>query len=332
MSSGQLQPGSMGPPTQTFQGDGAVLEALAAKMPKGLRVEDLKPPPAKRQKGVKGVASPSSNTQGQTPEAARTPRTPQVASDSPGQPGSSKKTAAAPTSGSGNKRKRQSSVAKTPRSLLAEAKEEKAGRMSKSHAATVPIPTPARDNALGINIDPASLDLHTHAPFFATQRALHSAMSAATSGADIWATLSGVMEEKKKSDEELFATYLNTADLVEDEEEGEGGAHLGPAWTQPTPELFRVGSREEGSISGEEWSPESVRTVGNGATPVAPGVGVGVGRGGKGDSGLVKGEYELEVGLEEAEADEVELGWGSPMSRAYNGSILVDRDNLGIPA
>lgn len=43
--------------------------ALAANMPKGLRVEDLKPPPSKRAKG-KNANSPAT---GATPEAAKTP-------------------------------------------------------------------------------------------------------------------------------------------------------------------------------------------------------------------------------------------------------------------
>jgi hypothetical protein len=88
------------------------MEDLAAKLPKGLRVEDLKPPPSKRQKGKSGQ-SPA--VQGQTPD----PKTPSIAADSPaGLPGSANSKKAVPTANA-NKRKRQTSNAaalnKTPK-------------------------------------------------------------------------------------------------------------------------------------------------------------------------------------------------------------------------
>jgi hypothetical protein len=93
------------------------LEEMASKLPKGLRVEDLKPPPAKRSKNKSGNGNASSPITIQTPEA-RTPKTP-GGMDSPGIGGSSASAtkrqglaqAQAQGQGQNAKRKRQSSVA-----------------------------------------------------------------------------------------------------------------------------------------------------------------------------------------------------------------------------
>ena len=102
-----------GPPSLPRQSPAAI-EEMASKLPKGLRVEDLKPPPAKRQKGKPGQ-SPSV----QTPD----PKTPSVAADSPAPiPGSAqsgkKPTGAA--AAANNKRKRQVSSTAVPKAAKSE--------------------------------------------------------------------------------------------------------------------------------------------------------------------------------------------------------------------
>lgn len=97
----------------------AALEDMASKLPKGLRVEDLKPPPTKRQKGKAGAQGPGQSPSVQTPD----PKTPSVAADSPipvpGSATSANKKAAA---GAGaNKRKRQASTTQPPKTGAAAA-------------------------------------------------------------------------------------------------------------------------------------------------------------------------------------------------------------------
>lgn len=108
-------PPAVGPPSLPRQSPAAI-EDMASKLPKGLRVEDLKPPPAKRQKGKAGQ-SPSV----QTPD----PKTPSVAADSPAPiPGSAqsgkKPTGAAAAAAANNKRKRQASSTAVPKAAKSE--------------------------------------------------------------------------------------------------------------------------------------------------------------------------------------------------------------------
>lgn len=109
-------PSVVGPPSLPRQSPAAI-EEMTSKLPKGLRVEDLKPPPAKRQKGKPGQ-SPSV----QTPD----PKTPSVAADSPApipgsaQSGNKKGTAAAAAAAANNKRKRQISSTTVPKTVKSE--------------------------------------------------------------------------------------------------------------------------------------------------------------------------------------------------------------------
>ncbi|OCF59632.1 hypothetical protein L486_02304 [Kwoniella mangroviensis CBS 10435] len=158
-----------------------IVEAIAARH-KSLRVEDLKPPPAKRAKGAKGSPATPSGT-GQTPEA-KTPAMSNVDS-----PGSVKK--------SGGKRKRQSSNAvnsatalqnvvlsnlKTPKDLMAEVKESMS-KISKpslaSDAANTAAGTSATLNALGIDLTPNEVinqvELDQNKTFFDNQTQLNLA-------------------------------------------------------------------------------------------------------------------------------------------------------------
>lgn len=129
----------------------AMDESLASKLPKGLRMEDLKQPPAKRQKGpaTKATGSPTIGAAA-TAEAKTTPTGGQ---NSP----AGKKPTDKPTPGStaaNNKRKRQpstaSSIAKTP----------KTGAGATPTSKPIPTPTeenkqlmgPPQLNALGIDL------------------------------------------------------------------------------------------------------------------------------------------------------------------------------------
>jgi hypothetical protein len=118
-------PSTVGPPSLPRQSPAAI-EEMASKLPKGLRVEDLKPPPAKRQKGKPGQ-SPSI----QTPD----PKTPSVAADSPAPiPGSAQSGKKATGPAATNKRKRQASSTAVPKTVKSE---------TLASMTTVPIKTPA---------------------------------------------------------------------------------------------------------------------------------------------------------------------------------------------
>lgn len=104
-------PSAVGPPSLPRQSPAAI-EDMVSKLPKGLRVEDLKPPPAKRQKGKPGQ-SPSV----QTPD----PKTPSVAADSPAAiPGSAQSGKKATGAAGANKRKRQMSTINAPKNIKAD--------------------------------------------------------------------------------------------------------------------------------------------------------------------------------------------------------------------
>lgn len=104
---------TVGPPSLPRQSP-AAMDDMASKLPKGLRVEDLKPPPGKRQKGKAGQ---SPNVQ--TPD----PKTPSIAAESPAQiPGSAQsgnKKATGATAAN-NKRKRQTSSTAGPKTVKSE--------------------------------------------------------------------------------------------------------------------------------------------------------------------------------------------------------------------
>jgi len=228
-----------------------------------LRVEDLKPPPSRRPKTKAPGASPAS-TAAPTPPAHEKCSTP-----------------------TGGKRKRQPSQSKSARELVAEITADIAAR-------DLP-PAPALSNALGINLDAAQAEIAEHAPFFASYRSIRSGSGSETT--DIWSALTSALDEYQtvqgSGEDELFAEFIDVS-KVEDNP---------PGYAEPTPELFRVGSREE--AEGEsDLSPESIKTVasttGMGKTPAdltaLKGAGVGVG------GGLVLAD--------------------SPTSVAYNGMVF----------
>ena len=308
----QTQAGLMAPPSTIPNS-----EEIATRFPKGLRMEDLKPPPNKRQKGAAGRSSLNGNTGSpaspafvSTPEAIRTPRTPRDSGESPAAINGSGKR------GGTGKRKRQASRTITG------------------------LPVSA-DNALGINLD-------EHAPFFAAHDALRASMSSEPSmqpqNGDVWSSLltaldayqvastapqnshanfpaipgvSGIQNSNVANmadmgdlggmmapvpEEDLFEQFLDVSKMDEAAE-----------WTLPTPELFRAVSNDD-----SEPSPESVRTIAK--TPagedtsrktVIEGSGLGLGK----DAAAVAGRGEPTVILG---------GVNSPESQAYNGMVFAN--------
>lgn len=322
---------SMPPPT-------SLPEDIAAKLPKGLRVEDLKPPPAKRQKGTAGRGSPAQSGTAGTPEA----KTPVGTADSPAAaPGSSSKKSSA---AAGGKRKRQASTSRTPvAQQVAEVKEN----LAKQEARAV---QPAKNNMLGINIDRVEAEVQENAPIFAAYDALRSDSTDATAGSDeIWASLIAAVDQYNADPTNHavgthdISAALNQASTSLTSQSGlagvtsleglnalatanslgnlvNGGKPFGgeddlfeqfidvtqvdetPRWALPTPELWRVTSREDDS----DTSPESIKTVGSTTglslkTPLNPAVGINE----KDDS-----------------SSAVLGGLNSPESSAYNGVIF----------
>lgn len=208
------------------------IEDMASKFPKGLRVEDLKPPPSKRQKGKSGQ-SPAV----QTPD---NPKTPSIAADSPANvPNSaqSKKptgTATAVGAGTGaNKRKRQSSNAtalKTPK-----------------FATPLPKIETGENSQHKVFFDAqTALTNGTADPWAAITSAMHDFEAAKVDAAkqamgqipSTTARLPTTQPTTGPSDDELFAEFMDL-----------------DASFFPTPELL--------SDLVDDYSPESIRTVGS---------------------------------------------------------------------
>jgi hypothetical protein len=304
LDSARPQSTSMPPPS-------SVAEDIASKLPKGLRVEDLKPPPAKRQKGAAGKASP----------AAATPEAKTPLGDSPVPPGSA-------SSKKGGKRKRQESTSKPAAPQPAAAR---------TPILPPPPPPPAKGNALGINLDVVEAEIQEHAPFFSAYNALRAPVlpveSTPTSTLDlsgndeIWTQLIDAINgfqadpanhsvanaevssalnpmstlnvnvntsgpsrpTSTAGDDDWFEKFIDVSKMDES----------APAWTLPTPELFRVNSRDED----DDTSPESIKTVGS-------------------TTGMsLKTPVISNMGLEKGEKEQVPVlgGFGSPEGAAYNG-------------
>jgi len=309
---------NMPPPT-------ALPEDIATKLPKGLRVEDLKPPPAKRQKGTGGTPSGSGNVA--TPEA----KTPIAPADSPVPPNSA-------SSKKGGKRKRQESTSRAGAQATPDVKP------TPPQSFRVPAP-PAKDNALGINLDVAESEVQANAQFFAAYNALRGDAKSSYGGSEeMWANLINAVNqyEADPSNHSVAAsditmalaqaanpsanangvlsslTGLNTLggmsalarggnedDLFEQFIDQSKVDDTPSAWTLPTPELFRANSRED-----DDDSPESIKTVGSTTgmsmkTPVNTTVGLDSVKEGKEMRGMA-----------------VLGGYGSPESSAYNGTFF----------
>ena len=302
---------------------------IAANLPKGLRMEDLKPPPAKRAKGKNGAAAPGQSPAqtGQTPESARTPAA-QLPGDSP-------VNTTSPARKPAPKRKR-GATANT--------------KASKDETKDVP-PTPTIATPIvPPNIAPVPI-LDEHAAFFKARFELENAIkrvgkhdvgdaaAAVAADVDVWAALASAVEDlsqmeqaqgglgsaplapgvtanpgsasKMSVEDDLFAQWIDTAQLAE----------------LPTPDLYH------GSLYEDDTSPESIKTVGSttglffgnpaaamasGSTAKAAGdqtdpamqgpAGVNGMAGTSGMTGMAGGEW-LTM---------------SPETRAYNGSLFWD--------
>ena len=330
----------------------ANLEEIASKLPKGLRMEDLKPPPAKRQRG--SLASRTSLGSPSLPGSIPTPpaKTPGGSGESPAPPGS----AVSKSGGYGVKRKRESSMATTPMTPMG-VDARKVSTPGLSMAA------PALNNALGIDLD--STDADSRDPVLSSLSMYQNLQSLdpnvpSTNGVlddQLWSTLMQGLEEYTAN-----TSYPNSANGM-NSANGFGstaGASLSnlagytralsnkmtqgldpstvklgsynneeewfsqfidmtkvdeaPASPEPTPELYRPPSDEnEGPAS--DLSPESIRTVGSstfGKTPVA--MSIGVGKTPASDA-LKNAEQQLTI---------VMGGAHSPETAAYNGSIFAN--------
>lgn len=294
---------------------------------KGLRVEDLKPPPSKRQKSKGSPATPA-NAQVPTPESAKTPANTAVIGTQ-GTPGESPKEKKA------TKRKRQSSTAtaagtdKPVKQTKAEAAKAKKAAVAAAAAVAIPATVPEDPvNALGIQLaaDEAATkaEIAQHKAFFDDQRAL---ASAAAPGDD----------EKKVGGEDAMTVFTKIfeahqagiqADMVQTDPVAQptsaAAGHMPPVTSAgdpndqdlfdtyfdatlfslaadlPTPDLVIEATPQE--VDGE--SPESVRTVGSTAGQAVPG------------KDMKSGSKE-EKGKEEG----TKIILGSPGSMAYNGGI-----------
>lgn len=298
--------------------------AVAASLPKGLRVEDLKPPTAKRQKTAAAAAaskadsksSPAVGGSAPTPETARTPaKTPNTGGglDSPLAAGAAAAAASSSPAGKGKpaaKRKRQSgSVSKVKAEATA---------ASAASAASMPPPAaPAIEaNALGLEVPP-------HAEFFKARKDLE------TGQADVWAALADAVQEYTTAantatagtatgavvdltDDELFAQFMDLPQhtqqsfpaiphVIDPALAASAVATAAPAAEWPTPELYHsrsggaaVGAHggDAGDVDGDDaagtdTSPESIKTVGSTAGGVhhPPAASSAVTKGGAGGPG-----------------------------------------------
>jgi hypothetical protein len=285
------------------------------KFPRGLRVEDLKPPPAKRQRVKPGMApSPAASNFAGTPKSEGQGQTPASFVESPA-------TMAKKGTGSNTKRKREASTSisvagKTPREIVAELKAGAGyGSSPRPLQVRTPLPQQVSGNALGIELDSNAEKLRDES-FFAAHEALRGlgGVDVAVDNGDIWSALSSALEGYKNTPQpsleagvrvepaadELFEQFLDMSQM----DPGGDEAY----WGEPTPELWRVSSREDGV---SPVSPESIKTVGSTATL------------GMSKSGIEEEEVSLDKGKRRM------LGM-SPEGGSYNGLILGGFDDEGL--
>lgn len=179
------------------------LEDMASKLPKGLRVEDLKPPPSKRSKGKAGNANGTGNASSPITMSTPDPKTPLnlVGIDSPGQSSSSAKKASqgqVQAQGQG-KRKRQASIAVKPSS------------------GETPDPN-TEFLSMGLDLTSSATNMADHKPFFDAQTALLKGEVA-----DPWSALTSALEDWQ-------AAKVASGDVLPGSQNGAGaGASLGEA-------------------------------------------------------------------------------------------------------
>lgn len=290
-------------------------------------MEDLKPPPTKRQKSKGSPATPA-NAQVPTPESAKTPANTAVVGMQ-GTPGES------PREKKATKRKRQPSSAtaagtdKPAKQTKAEAAKAKKAAVAAAAAVVVPATVPEDPvNALGIQLAAEEAatraEIAQHKSFFDDQRALASAAAARDDekkigGEDAMTLFTKIFEAHQAG---IQADMVQTAPASQSTSTTAG--HMPPvistgdpndqdlfdtyfdatlfslAADLPTPDLVIEATPQE--VDGE--SPESVKTVGSTAGQAAPGKDV-------------KSCSKEERGKEEG----TRIILGSPGSMAYNGGI-----------
>jgi hypothetical protein len=277
-------PSSVGAPSAPRQSP--AMEDLASKLPKGLRVEDLKPPPSKRQKGKSGQ-SPAV----QTPD--NNPKTPSNLADSPANiPGSGSKK---PTNinAANNKRKRNASNAaaiKTPKFVApaipkVESVEENQHRMF--FEAQIGLANGTADPWAAIT---SAIEDFEKAQAEDAARSVPVVKPASTTTAST-SKAPATAERAGPTDDELFAEFLDL-----------------DATYFPTPELL--------SDIIDDYSPESIRTVGRGESivgsvraapvPLLPEV-------------KVKEDQNRDTSMSESTLMSIPQ---SPASAAYNGGLV----------
>jgi hypothetical protein len=213
---------------------------LVANMPKGLRVEDLKPPPSKRAKGKAGVnGSPAPGGAAPTPEAAKTPAS--HIADSP----IALSSPAGPAKKGSAKRKRGATVTSV--------KDENGAKESSAATPTGNMPPPPAPPPVDILPTPAEIEAAQHRAFFKSRSALEnggdsdilaaltSAVAEYNAAFDIAAAVPAVIVADTAGDKEFFAQWIDVDQMNE----------------LPTPELYQPGTAEEEPNT----SPESIKTV-----------------------------------------------------------------------
>ncbi|CAD6589693.1 MAG: hypothetical protein TREMPRED_005475, partial [Tremellales sp. Tagirdzhanova-0007] len=259
-----------------------------------LRVEDLKPPPAKRTKVRQEGASPSPNAlytaSGSNQDKSSTPAN-EATRSQPGQ-------------------------RKSPRQMVADV-----GTPNGAQSMPDSSHEPVSENALGIDLDMKRADMVEqteiiqHEPFFSTYNAMRLGPASTT---DVFSALTSALQEKQEAqgtsgEDDLFAEFIDVS-KVNDQS---------PVYYQPTPELYQVTNLEDAEAD-SEVSPESIRTdagstiIGKTLTEPSKGVGLGLRLGiGLGIDGGENGGEESE----EAAGGGLRLV-DSPRSVAYSGLIL----------
>jgi hypothetical protein len=181
---------------------------IAAALPKGLRVEDLKPPP-KRQRTKDSTSKPS--PAGATPESARTPanapaespRAVPAASPATKKPSKRRRTTTSTTTPTA------SGAAKTPGTGVDAKDEEGKGSSAAVDAAAMP-PPELPLNALGLDVPP-------HAAFFKARNELEEGGP----DIDVWSALTNAMQEYQD------ATAALRLPSVQAGQPGSGSAAMG---------------------------------------------------------------------------------------------------------
>jgi hypothetical protein len=206
---------------------------LVANMPKGLRVEDLKPPPSKRAKGKAGInGSPAAPT----PEAVKTPAShigdSPVATSSP----------AGPAKKGSAKRKRGATV-----TISKEDKEKESTGLTPA----AQMPPPPAPLPVDILPTPAEMEVAQHRAFFQSRSEVERGES------DVYSALEKAVAEYTAALESTPIEVTTILDAATDSAFFAQWIDADQLNELPTPELYYPGSTEADFNA----SPESIKTV-----------------------------------------------------------------------